>query len=138
MSFKFYSVLIRREKHKDIKMVNHFISVIQSVSDSCSPINCSMPNIPVYHQLLDLAQTHVHRVGDAIQPFLPQLCPSPPAFSFSQHQGFSNESVLHIRWPKYWSFSFIISPSNDYSGLISFRIDWFDFLATQGTLKSLL
>ena len=138
MSFKIYSVLIRREKYKDIKMVNHFISVIQSVSDSCNPISCSMSNIPVHHQLLDLAQTHVHRVSDAIQPFLPQSCPSPPAFSLSQHQGFSNESVLHIRWPKYWSFSFIISPSNDYSGFISFKIDWFDFLAIQGTLKSLL
>ena len=72
-----------------------------------------------------------------MQPFHPLSSPSPPAFNLSQHQGFSNESVLHIRWPKYWGFSFSISPSNEYSGLISFRIDWFD-LAVQGTLKNLL
>ena len=92
----------------------------------------------VHHQLPELTQTHVHRVGDAIQPSHPLLSPSPPAFSLSQHQVFFNESVLHIRWPKYWSFSFIISPSNEYSGLISFRMDWLDLLAVQGTLKSLL
>ena len=74
----------------------------------------------------------------AIQASHPLSSPSPPAFNLSQHQGLSNESVLHIRWPKYWSFSFSISPSNEYSGLISFRIDCFDLLAVQGTLKSLL
>ena len=73
-------------------------------------------------------------VGDAIQPSHPLLFPSPPAFSPSSIRVFSNESVLHIRWPKYWSFSFSISPSSEYSGLISFRIDWFDFLAVQGAL----
>ena len=79
-----------------------------------------------HHQLLELAQTRVHRVGDAIQPSHLLLSPSPPAFNLSQHQVFSNESVLCIRWSKYWSFSFSISPSNEYSGLISFRMDWFD------------
>ena len=101
-------------------------------------MHCSTPGSPVHYQLLELAQTHVHRVGDAIQPSHPLLSPSPPAFSFSQHQVFSNESLLCIRWPKYWSFSFSISPSNEHSGLISLRTDWLDLLADQGTLKSLL
>ena len=102
----------------------------------CNPMDCSIPDFPVHHQLPELTQTHVHRVGDAIQPSHPLLSPSPPAISLSQHQGLI-ESVLHIRWPKYWSFSFNTSPSNEYSGLISFRIDCLDFLAVQGTLKSL-
>ena len=100
-----------------------------------------MPGFPVHHELPELAQTHVHQVGDALQPSHSLSSPSPPAFSLSQHQGgnsFSHESVLHIRWPKYWSFSFSISPANEYSGLISFRTDCFDLLAVQGTLKSLL
>ena len=83
-------------------------------------------------------QTHVQRVGDAIRPSHPLSSPSPPALNLSHHQGFSNESVLHIRWPKYWSFSFNISPSNEHSGLISFRMDWLYLLVVQGTLKSLL
>ena len=82
--------------------------------------------------------THVHRVGDAIQPSHPLSSPSPPTFNLSQDEVFSNESVFCIRWPKYWSFGFSISPSNEYSGLISFRMDWFHLLAVQGTLKSLL
>ena len=95
-------------------------------------MDCSMPGFPVHHQLLEFTQTHIHWVGDAFQPFHPLSSPSPPTFNLSQHQG------LHIRWPKYWSFSFSISPSNEYSGLISFRMDWLDVLAVQGTLKSLL
>ena len=93
-----------------------------------------------YHQLLELAQTHVHWVGDAIQPSHPLSSPSPPALSlfFPSIRVFSNESVLLLRWPKYWSFSLNISPSNKYWRLISFRIDWFDLLGVQGTLKSLL
>ena len=98
---------------------------------------CSKPGFSVHYQLLELAQTHVHRISDAIQPSHPLLSPSPPAFNLSQRWGLSNESVLHIRWPKDWSFSFSISPSIEYLGLISFRIDWFD-LEVQGTLKSLL
>ena len=83
-------------------------------------------------------QTHVHRVGDAIQPSHPLLPPSPSASIPSQHQGLFNESALRMRWPKYWSFSFTIIPSKEHPGLISFRMDWLDLLAVQGTLKSLL
>ena len=101
-------------------------------------MNRSTPGLLVHHQLLDFTQTHVHRVSDAIQPSHPLLSPSPPAPNPSQHQGFSNESVLLMRWPKYWSFSFSISPSSEHPGLISFRMDWLDLLAVQGTLKSLL
>ena len=98
-----------------------------------------MPGFPVLHQLLELAQTHVHQVSDAIQPSHPLLSPSPSTFNLSQHQGlFQWLTVLCIRWPNYWRFSFSISPSNEYSGLISFRMDWLDLLAVQGTLKSLL
>ena len=97
-----------------------------------------MPGFPVHHQLLELTQIHVHRVGYAIQPSHLLSSPSPPAFNLSQHQGLPNESALHIRWPKHWSFSFNISPSNEHPGLISFRMDWFDLCAVQGTLKSLL
>ena len=98
----------------------------------------SIPGLPVHHQLPEFMQIHVHRVGDAIQPSHPLSSPSPPAFNLSQHWVFSSESALHIRWPKYWSFSFSISPSNEHPGPISFRMDWLDLLAVQGTLKSLL
>ena len=94
---------------------------------------CSTPGFPVLHHLPEFAQFRVHWVGDAIHPSCPLSLPSPPAFNLPQDQGFSNESALCIRWPKYWSFSFNISPSDEYSGLISFRIDWFDILAVQGT-----
>ena len=97
-----------------------------------------MPGLPVHHQLPEFMQTHVHWVSDAIQPSHPLSSHSLPAFNLAQHQSLSNESVLCIRWPKYWSFSFSISPSKEHSGLISFRMDWFDLLAVQGTLKSLL
>ena len=113
-----------------------FDLVPQSCPTLCDPMDCSTPGLPVHHQLPELAQTHVHWVSDAIQPSHPLLSPSPPDFNLSQHQGLPNESVLSIRWPKYWSFS--ISPSNEYSGLISFRMDWLDLLPVQGTLKSLL
>ena len=108
------------------------------MSNLCNPMDCSMPGFHVYHQLLEPAQTQVYQVSDAIKPSYPLSSPSPPTFNLSQHQGLSSESVLRIRWPKYWTFSFSISPSNEYPGLISFRIDWFDLLAVQGTLKSLL
>ena len=96
-----------------------------------------MPGFPVHHQLPKLTQTYVHQVGDAIQPSHPLSSPS-PAFNLPSIRVFSNESVLHIGWTKYWSFSFSISPSNEYSGLISFRMDLLDVLAVQGTPKSLL
>ena len=101
-------------------------------------MNHSTPGLPVHYQLPECTQTRIHRVSDAIQPSHPLSSPSPLAFNLSQHQGFSSESVLHIRWPKYWHFSFSISPSNEYSGVISFRMDWLVLLAGQGTLKSLL
>ena len=113
-------------------------SVTQSCLTLCSPMDCSMPGFPLHHQLLELIQAHVNQVRDAIQPSYPLLSLSPPTFSLSQHQGLFHESVLHSRWPKYWSFSFSISPSNEYLGLISLSIDWFDLLAVNGTLKSLL
>ena len=100
-----------------------------------------MPGNPVHYQLLELAQTHVHYVGDAIHPIQPShplSSPSPASVFPSISRVFSNKSVLRIRWPKYWSFSFSIRPSSEYSGLISFRIDWLDLLAVQGTLKSVL
>ena len=100
-------------------------------------MDCSTPGFPVLHHLPELAQTHVHRVRNAIQLSHLLSSPSPPTFNLSQHQGLF-QWVLCIRWPKYWSFSFIISPSNEYSGLIPFRMDWLDLLAVQGTLKSLL
>ena len=94
-------------------------------------MDCSTPSFPVHHQIPELAQTHVQRVGEAIQPSHPLSSPSPPTFNLIKV--FSNESVLRIRWPNYWSFSFGISPSNGYSGLLSFRMDWLDLLAVQGT-----
>ena len=101
-------------------------------------MNCSMPGLPVHHHLPEFIQTHVHRVSDAIQPSifcrpLLLLPPIPPSIRV-----FSNESTLRMRWPKYWSFSFNISPANEHPGLISFRMDWLDLLVVQGTLKSLL
>ena len=101
-------------------------------------MNRSTPGLPVCHQLLELPQTHVRWGSDAIQPSHPLLSPSPPALNLSNIGVFSNESALCIRWPKYWSFSFNISPSNEHPGLISFRMDWLNLLAVQGTLKSLL
>ena len=111
-------------------------SVTKSCPTLCNPMDCSAPGFPILHHLLEFAQTHVCRVGDAIQPsrfycpllLLPSIFPSIRVFS--------NELTIHIRWPKYWSFS--ISPSNEYSGLISFWIHWFDLLAVQWTFRRLL
>ena len=113
-------------------------SVIKSCLTLCKPMDSSAPVFPILHYLLEFAQTHVQWVDDVIQPLI--LCyhllllPS----IFTSIMVFSNKSALSIRWPKYWSFSFIISPSNEHLGLISFRIDWLDILAVQGTLNSLL
>ena len=118
---------------------DEFTSVSQSCPTLCDAMNCSTPGLPVHHQLPEFTQTLVHRVGDAIQPSL-ILCrpllllpPIPPSIRV-----FSNESTLRMRWPKYWSLSFSIIPSKEIPGLISFRMDWLDLLAVQGTLKSLL
>ena len=113
-----------------------FSSVAQLCLTLCDPTECSTPGLPVHHQLPEFTQTHVHWVGDAIQPSHPLSSPSPLAFNLSQHQGLFQYGLC-IKWPKYWSFSFSSSPSNEYSGLISFTIDWFDLLADKGTLKSL-
>ena len=114
-----------------------FSSVAQLCLTLCDPMDCRTPGLPVHHQLLEFTQTH------AIELVMPSnhlilCCPFLPPLIFPSIRVFSNESVLRIRWPKYWSFSFNISPSNEYSGLISFRMDWLDLLAVQGTFKSLL
>ena len=114
--------------------IYQFSSATQSCLTLCDPMDCSTPGLPVHHHFPELAQTHVHRVSDAIQPSHPLSSPFPPALNLSQHQGVSS---LH-QVPNYWCFSFRISPSNEYSGLIAFRKDWLDLLAVQGTLKSLL
>ena len=112
-----------------------FSSLTQSCQTLCDPMDCSMPGFPVYHQLLELAQTHVHRVGDVTQTSHPLSSPSPPASVLPSIRVFSSESVLHFRWSKYWSFSFSISPSNKYSGLISFRMNWLDLLQSKGVSR---
>ena len=115
-----------------------FSSVAQSCPTICNPMHCSMSGFPVHYQLPEFTQIHVPWVSDAIQPsHLLSTLLLPPSI-FLSIRVFSNESVLRIRWPKYWSFSFNISPSNEHSGLNSFRMDWLDLLAVQGTLKNLL
>ena len=114
-----------------------FSSVTQSCLTLCSLVNCRIPGFPVLYYLLEFAQTYVHWVSDAIQPSHPLSSPSALPSIFPSIRVFSSESVLCIRWPEYWSFSFSISPSNEYSELISF-IDWFDLLPVQRTLESLM
>ena len=136
----------------DFRVLHHLPEFVQThvhwVSDDTQPSHLSSPSppaftlslhdaLPIYHQLPEFTQTRVHWGGDAIQPSH-LSSPSPPAPNPSQHRVFSNESTLRMRWSKYWSFSFSISPSSAYSGLISFMMDWFDLLAVQGALKSLL
>ena len=111
-------------------------SVTQSCPTLCDPMNRSTPGLPVHRQLPEFTQTHIHLVSDAIQPSHPLSFPSPLAPNPSQHQSLFQWVALHIRWPKYWSFSF--SPSSECSGMISFRMDWFDLLIVQGTLKNIL
>ena len=101
-------------------------------------MNRSTPGLPVHHQLPEFAQTPIHRVSDTIQPSHPLSSPSSQPSIFPSIRVFSNGSALRIRWAKYWSFSFSISPSNEHPGLVSFRMDWLDLLAVQGTLESLL
>ena len=132
LKLQYFGHLMRRADSLEktmamFKAMFQFSSVAQSCLTLCDPMNCSMPGLPVHYQLLEFTQTHVHRVGDAIQPSHPLSSPSPPAPSPSRV--FYSESALRMRWPKYWSFSFSISPSNEHPGLISFRLDWLDLLA---------
>ena len=118
---------------------SQFSSVTQLCPTLCDPMDCSMPGLPVHHHLPELTQTHVHRVGDPSHPSN-HLIPCHPLLLlpsiFPSIRVFSNESILHIWYPKYWSFSLSISPSDEYSGLISFRMDWLDHLAVQETFMS--
>ena len=123
---------------KTLENVSQFSSVAQSCPILCDPMNYSMPGLPVHHQLPEFTQTHVHQIGDTFSHLI--LChpllllpPVPPRIRV-----FSSESTLRMRWPKYWSFSISIIPSKEHPGLISFRMNWLDLLAVQGTLKSLL
>ena len=109
-----------------------FSSVAQSCPTLCDPMKHSRPGLPVHHQLLEFTQTHIHWVSDTIKPPHPLSSPSLPSFNLSPIRVFSNESALRIRWPKDWSFSFGISPSNEHSGLIFFRMDWLDLLQSKG------
>ena len=115
-------------------------SSVQSLSHIwlCNPMDCSTPGFPVHRHLPEFAQTHVHWVGDAIRPSHPLSSPSPPAFNLAQDQGLFQWADSSHQVVKVLEFPLQLSPSNEYSGLISFRMDWFDFLAVQGTLKSLL
>ena len=121
-------------------MFNYFqiSSVAQSCPILCDPMDCSTPGLSIHHQLPKIAQTHIHWVSDAIQPSHLLPFPSPLPSIFPSVRVFSNESAFRNRWSKNWSFSFNISPSNEHPGLISFRMDWLDHFAVQGTLKSLL
>ena len=123
------------QAHSFTQDVNQFCSVSQSCLTLCDPMDCGTPDLPVHHQLPELAQTHVHRVRMPSNHLILCHLLLPPSI-FPSIRVFSNESVLHIGWPEYWSLSF--SPSNEYSRLISFRINWFDLLAVQRILKSLL
>ena len=119
-------------------MLHHFSSVTQLCLTLWKPIDCSTPGLPVHHQFPEFTQTHVHQVGDAIQPSHPLSSPSPPALNLSQHQGLFKWVSSSHQVARVLELGFNISPSNEHSGLISFRMDWLDLLAVQGTPKSLL
>ena len=144
-TFSYYTLKLFEESESH-SVVSHslwhhglqFSSVAQSCPTLWDRMNRSMPGLPVHHQLLEFTQTHVYWVSDAIQPFHLLLSPSPHAFNLSQHQGLFKWVSFSHQVAKEWSFIFSISPSNEYSGLISFRMDWLDPLAVQGILKSLL
>ena len=125
-----------RHTQKFLKTTVQFGSVAQSCPTLCNPMGCSTSGLPVHYQLLEFIQTHVYWVGDAIQLPHPLWSPSPPAFNHSQHQGLFQWLSSSHQVAKYWRFSFSIGPSNEYSGLISFGMDWFDLLAVQRTQES--
>ena len=125
------------ESNHTLSIFSCFSSVVKSCLTLCDLMDCSTPGFTVLHYLSEFTQTHVYWVGDAIQPSQPLSPPSPPALPFPRIRVFSNELALCITWPKYQSFTFSTTPLNQYSELISFRIDWFDLLAVHRTLKSL-
>ena len=127
-----YDLVVERQQQS-----LQFSSAAQSCPIICDPMDCRTPGLPAHHQLAEPTQTHVRPISDAIQPSHPLSSPDPPDFNLSQYQGLLNESVLCIRWPKYWSFSFSINVPNEYSYLISFS-EWLKLLAVQGILKSFL
>ena len=132
-------LLMNFDKHLHLNYPSQSVSSFAQLCPTlCDPMDCSTPGLPVHHQLPEFTQTHVHWVGDAIQPSHPLLSPSPPTLSLSQHQGLFRWVSSSHQVAKVWSFNFSISLSNEYPGLISFRMDWLDLLAVQGTLKSLL
>ena len=138
--FSFWMICCSSRSGKYIKTLIsiQFSSVTQSCLALCNLMDCSTPGLPVHHQVLEFIQTHIHWIGDVIQPSHPLSFPSPSTFNLSQHQSlFKWVSSLH-QWPKYWSFNFNISPSSEHPGLISFRMDWLDLLAVQGILKHLI
>ena len=135
--FLYFRLVILNFNFKSVSLRYQFSSVQLCVT-LCHPMVCSTPGLPVHYQLLEFTQIHIHSVGDAIQPYHPLSSPSPPAFNLSQHQGLFKQVSSSQQVAKYWSFSFNISLSNEYSGLISFRMDWLGFLGVQRTLKSLL
>ena len=132
-------LILRERKHSFFSPLNMILLWFSrwDVSGSLQPHGLQHARLPCPSPTAVAYSNSCPSVGEAIQPSHPLSSPSPPAFNLSQHQGLSSESVLHITWPKYWSFSFSISPSNEYSGLISFRMDWLDLLAVQRTLKGL-
>ena len=141
MTFKDHQILllwIRELKNLNNSTIASVSSVTKLCLTLCDPVDCRTSGLPVHHQLLELTETHVHRVSDAIQPSHPLSSPSPPAFNLSQHQGLFQWVSSSHQVAKVLEFQLGISPSNEYSGLISFRMDWLDLLAVQRTLKNLL
>ena len=126
----------RKTRNKPMHLSVQFSSLAQTCLTFCDSMDCSTPGLPDHHQIPETTHIHVHWVSDAIQTSHPLLFPFPLPSIFPSIRVFSNESGLRIRWPKYWSFSFNISPSNEHPGLVSFRMDWLDLLAVQGTCKS--
>ena len=132
-------LLVTGKKHRVFQHKVYICSLVaQSCPTLCNPIDCSMRGFLVHHHLLELAQTHVHRVSDAIQPTHPLSSLLPPSSILPSIRVFSSESVLRIRWPKHWGFRLSIRPSNEYSGLISFRMDgWISLLSKESSPKPL-
>ena len=127
-----------QKRHSAFPKFVLLFSVTKSCPTLCNPMNCSIPGYPVLQYLPEFAQTHVHWVSDAIQPSHPLSSPSPLELSLPQHQGLFQWVCSSHQVAKVLELQLLISPSNEYSGLISFRMDWLDLLVVQGTLKSLL